>query len=106
MPYIYQITFDISYEERNQLQIGQSLQLSLSYLRAFLPSEPGFIHCRGMYSLTHTHLTHLIWESTWEDWASLENHRNNSPYDEYRLLNEFELKVRPENMATHVYEEI
>ncbi len=30
MPYIYQTTFDIDYKDIDQLQIGRSLQLSLS----------------------------------------------------------------------------
>lgn len=106
MPYIYQLTFDINAADANQIQIGQSLQLSLSYLRALLPNETGFITARAMYSINHTDVIHIIFDSIWEDWASLKNHREKSPFDEKTMLNEFELKVKPLNVATHIYEEI
>jgi hypothetical protein len=106
MPYVYQLTFDINSEDANQIQIGQSLQLSLSYLRALLPNEVGFVSCRAMYSLNHTDVIHLIFESIWQDWSSFQNHRDKSPFDEKRMLSEFEMKVKPLNVATHIYEEI
>jgi hypothetical protein len=106
MPYIYQTTFDILTKDIDQLQIGRSLQLSLAYLKAFLPNEPGFINARAMYSMTHEELTHIAFESSWEDWASLEMHREQSPFAEEKMINRFEMKVTPDNLATHIFEEI
>ncbi len=59
-----------------------------------------------MYSLTHSEITQLIFESTWEDWATLEKHREHSPFAEGRMLTRFEMKVTPHNIATHIFEEV
>ena len=106
MPYIYQTSFDIETNDVDQLQIGRSLQLSLAYLKAFLPNEPGFINSRAMYSITHDTVTHVFYESTWEDWETLEMHREKSAYAEEKMLSRFEMKVTPHNIVTHIYEEI
>lgn len=106
MPYIFQTTFDIESKDIDQLQIGRSLQLSLAYLKAFLPNEPGFINARAMYSLEHDNIIHLIFESTWEDWPTLVNHREKSPFAEEKMLHEFELKVTPANIKSHIFEEV
>ncbi len=106
MPYIYQTTFDIETKDIDQLEIGRSMQLSIAYLKAFLANEPGFINARAMYSLGNGEITHIYFESSWEDWASLENHREKSPFAEGKMLHQFELKVYPFNVGTHVFEEL
>src|SRR5512142_277055 len=106
MPYVYQTTFDIDTDDLDQLQIGRSLQLSFAYLKAFLVNEPGFISARAMYSLEHAKKTHVAFESTWEDWEALDAHRERSPFAESKMLHRFELKVVPDNLADHIYEEI
>ncbi len=106
MPFIYQTTFDIETKNLDELQIGHSLQLSLAYLKAFLPNEPGFINARAMYSITHNDVTHVAFESTWEDWETLERHREKSAFAEGKMLSRFEMKVTPQNVANHVFEEI
>ncbi len=107
MPYIYQTTFDIAAKDIDQLEIGRSLQLSLAYLKTFLSNEPGFINARGMYSLLHDDgAVHIAFESTWEDWESLTMHRDKSAFAEGKMLHRFELKVKPKNLADHIFEEI
>jgi hypothetical protein len=106
MPYIYQTTFDIETKDIDQLEIGHSMQLSLAYLKAFLANEPGFINARAMYSLAHEEITHIAFESTWEDWASLHVHQEKSPYAEGKMLAQFEMKVYPFNVGVHIFEEL
>ncbi len=106
MPYIYLTVFDMEARDIGQLEIGRSMQLSLAYLKAFLANEPGFINARAMYSLADKEITHIMFESTWEDWASLTNHREKSPFAEGKMLHQFELKVEPFNFASDIYEEI
>lgn len=106
MPYIYLTVFDIESRDLDQLEIGRSMQLSLAYLKAFLANEPGFINSRAMYSLSDKEIVHIMFESTWEDWASLSNHREKSPFAEEKMLHQFELKVYPFNVAADIYEEI
>lgn len=107
MPYIYRTTFDIAAKDVDQLEIGRSLQLSMAYLKTFLANEPGFINARAMYSLLHGGGDiHVAFESTWEDWASLTQHRDTSAFAEGKMLHRFELKIEPKNVAEHVFEEI
>ncbi len=106
MPYIYTTTFDVDNDDIDQLQIGRSLQLSIAYLKAFLANEPGFINPRAMYSLEHDKHTHVAFESTWEDWSTLQAHREKSPFAEDKMFHRFELKVEPKNLEEHVFEEI
>ncbi len=106
MPYIYTTTFDIDTDDVDQLQIGRSLQLSIAYLKAFLANEPGFINARAMYSLEHEKRTHVAFESTWEDWGTLQAHRERSPFAEDKMFHRFELKITPKDLVEHVYEEI
>ncbi len=106
MPYIYQTSFDMETKDIGQLEIGNSMQLSLAYLKAFLANEPGFINARAMYSLAKGEITHIFFESSWEDWASLENHREKSLFAEEKMLHQFELKVYPFNVGSHIFEEI
>ena len=106
MPYIYEISFDIDSDDMDQLIMGRSVQRSVGYLKALLPSEVGYITSRGMFSLSHEKVTHIIFQSVWEDWDTLLGHRENSPLDEHKLINEFQMDVRIKNLVTHVYEEI
>ncbi len=106
MAYVYEITFDIPGSDYQQMRLGESVQVALAYLRALLPNEPGYITSRAMYSLNHTELTHIVFQSVWEDWDSLLHHRTHSRLNGANLLNEFKLEVEPLNLHTNVFEEI
>ncbi len=106
MAYIYHISFDIDQEDFGQLSIGRGLQSSLGYLKALLPSEPGYITSRAMYSISDLGKTHVILESVWETWEDIQNHRNKSRLDEQQLLKEFDLKVNLHNLEASLYEEV
>lgn len=106
MAYIYHISFDIDQKDFGQLSIGKGLQSSLSYLKALLPSEPGYITSRAMYSISDTQKTHVILESVWETWEDIQNHRQKSRLDENQLLNAFDLKVELLNLEASLYEEV
>jgi len=98
--------FDIESKDIVQLEIGRSMQLSIAYLKSFLANEPGFINARAMYSLGQAETIHILFESSWEDWASLQNHREKSPFAEDKMLHKFELKVQPTNLESHIFEEL
>lgn len=106
MTYIYHISFDINRDEMSQLSIGKSLQNSLGYLRALLPGEPGYITSRAMYLISDYEKTHIVFESVWDTWDDIENHRMKSTLDENQLLKEFQLKVNLENLEANIYEEV
>ncbi len=106
MAYVYQISFDIPYQQFDEMRIGESVQTALAYMKALLPNEPGYISSRAMYSLSHGDYTHIYFQSIWEDWDSLLQHRSESRLNEGDLINEFQIKVKMSNLETHVFEEI
>jgi quinol monooxygenase YgiN len=104
MAYIYQIDFDIRPEQMSQLEIGASLERVLGYLRTLLPSEPGFITARAMYSLDREDKVHLVFQSIWETWKDLDAHRQSS-LAENKVLTEFEPHVSLEHLSVRIYQE-
>lgn len=106
MAYIYQTIFDIPSEEADQMQIGKSLGLSMSYLKALLPDEPGFVNTRAMVLLKQNKNTHLVFESSWADWDSLQAHLKNSPVLEEKIFPKFDLKVKLTTLTTNIYKEV
>lgn len=105
MAYIYQIDFDIRPDQMSELQIGASLERVLAYLRALLPSEPGYITSRAMHSVDVPDRIHLIFQSTWENWDDLKNHQGSS-VSENKVLTEFKPHVELQDLTAHVYEEV
>jgi hypothetical protein len=105
MAYTYQVSFEINHEQMEQLRIGATLEKILGYLRTLLPNEPGFITARAMYSLDTPGKTHLIVQSTWDQWEDLQTHQN-SGLAEQKVLSEFEPHVTLEDLAGHIYEEV
>ena len=105
MAYIYKVDFDIQSDLKEELEIGSSLERVLSYLKTLLPSMPGFVSARSMYSLQTGDKTHIIFESVWETWEDLENHQKSS-LQEDKILKEFEPHVKIEDLMSRVYEEI
>ena len=105
MAYIYQVSFDIKPNQMNELEIGASLERVLSYLRALLPSEPGYIASRAIYSLDIIDKTELAFQSVWEAWDDLDAHRTSS-LAEVKVLTEFQPHVSLEDLSVHIYEEV
>lgn len=105
MAYVYQVTFEITPEKMNQLEIGQSLERVLGYLRTLLPSQMGFITSRAMYSLDFPKRTHLVFQSVWETWDDVTAHRDSSLLED-KILKEFEPHVPLEDLSSHLYEEV
>jgi hypothetical protein len=106
MAYIYQTLIDLRSEDADQLRIGKSLGLSLAYLKALLPNEPGFINVRAMVSMAKNDKTYVVLESSWEDWESLETHLEKSPFAEQKIFPRFDLQVMPLEIKTAIYEEV
>ncbi len=105
MAYVYQVSFDIRPDQMNELEIGASLERVLGYLRVLLPGEPGYMSARAMYSLDYTDRTHLVFQSIWDDWEDLEQHRQSSLAED-KVLTEFQPHVALHDLSVHVYQEV
>jgi hypothetical protein len=105
MAYIYQVCFDIRPDQMSELEIGASLERVLGYLRALLPSQPGYVTSQAMSSLSDPDKTHLIVQSVWDSWAELEGHRRSSLAED-KVLNEFQPHVSLQDMSVCIYQEV
>lgn len=105
MAYIYQVSFEIRHEQMEQLRIGSALERTLGYLRTLLPNEPGFITARAMYTLDTPGGTHLVVQSTWDQWEDLQAHQT-SELAEQKVLTEFKPHVALDDLTVQVYEEV
>jgi hypothetical protein len=105
MPYIYEMSFEISTNELNELKIGSSLERVLGYLRTLLPSESGYVTSRALYTVENDKETRVVFWSEWEEWEDLERHRS-SPLLEDKILEEFKPYIKLEGLTTRVYHEL
>ncbi|MHB1590116.1 MAG: hypothetical protein ACYCTW_01065 [Sulfuricella sp.] len=105
MAYIYQVSFDILPDQMSELQIGAALQRVIGYLRTLLPSDPGYVTSRAMYSVDMSDRTHLIFQSVWGTWDDLDAHRQSSLAED-KVLTEFQPHVSLEDLSVHIYEEV
>ncbi|MFL7894218.1 MAG: hypothetical protein ACK2UM_09150 [Anaerolineales bacterium] len=105
MAYTYQVSFEIKHDQMEQLRIGAALEKILGYLRTLLPNEMGFITARAIYSLDILGKTHLLVQSTWDQWEDLQAHQA-SGLAENKVLREFEPHVSLEDLSVHIYEEV
>jgi hypothetical protein len=103
--YIHQVSFEISHEQMEQLRIGAALERILGYLRTLLPNEPGFITARAMYRLDTPGRTHLVVQSTWDQWEDLQSHQSSGLAEE-KVLSEFRPHVTLDDLAVHIYDEV
>ena len=105
MAYIYEVSFDIPTDQISQLEIGTPLERVIGYLRTMLPSEPGYITSRAMYSIDVPDNTNLVIQCVWETWEDLKNHKDSSLAEQKTLL-EFGPHIKDDALIAHIYEEI
>jgi heme-degrading monooxygenase HmoA len=105
MAYIFQVSFNIPKTDMSKLDIGGSIERTLGYLKTLLPSQPGFIDTRVLYSLDDEEKTYVVVVSEWNNWEDLENHRESS-LSEDKVLEEFSPHTKPEDLIIRVYGEV
>ena len=105
MAYIYQVSFNIPKTKMDKLKIGGSVERTLGYLKTLLPSQPGFIDVRVLYSLDDEEKTYVVVVSEWNHWEDLTNHRESSLSEE-KVLEEFSPHLEPDNLTMRVYGEV
>ena len=106
MAYTYELSFNISFDDMDQLSIGHALERGLGYLRTLLPSEPGFMYARALYSLSHGDSTHVVFHSVWENWEDLLAHCENYLEEKRLLTEEFEPHLELKDVAVNYYDEV
>ena len=105
MAYMYQVSFNISSDKLSQLEIGASLEKVLGFMKSLMPSQPGFIDTRALYSLDEKENTYVVCISEWNYWEDLEKHRD-SMMSEEKILKEFYPHIKKEDLIIRIYKEI
>jgi hypothetical protein len=106
MSFTYEISFNISRDGMDQLALGNALERGLGYLRTLLPSEPGFVFARAMYSLTDADETHVVFQSVWDNWEDLLAHRETYVEEKRFLTSEFEPHLNLADVRVNYYQEV
>ncbi len=106
MPYAYEVSFDVPREQMTELEIGQSLEKLVGYMKIRLPAQRGFVVSDAYYSVDDTEKVRVVVRSEWSDWTDVENHRTSSAVVEDRVLEHFEPHVGREDITIRTYAEV
>ncbi len=105
MPYIYQVSFDQPRQQKRPLAYaGADLGRVVDYLNSLLPDFPGFLSSRAMYSLHLADATRVVYQSVWEEWADVEEHRR-SALEESKVFSYWGM-VKPEDIRIGIFAEV
>ena len=104
MPYVYEVSFDLDPKRLDELEIGQSLERVIGYLKIRLPVERGFVRAHAVYSVDDPEKARVVLRSEWSDWSDVRDHRNSALVED-RVLEEFE-HLTPEQITIRTYAEV
>jgi hypothetical protein len=105
MPYTYEVSFEIRPDQMTQLQIGQSLERLVGYMKIRLPVQPGFVFADAWYSVDNPEATRIVTRSEWSDWSDVEAHRDSAMLEDH-LFEEFAPHVARESVTIRTYAEV
>jgi hypothetical protein len=105
MPYLYEVSFDIRHDQMSQLEIGQSLERLVGYMKIRLPVQSGFVLADAWYSVDDPKATRVVTRSEWSDWADVEEHSASSILEDH-IFEEFDPHVNKDTVTIRTYAEV
>lgn len=105
MPYLYEVSFDIRHDQMTKLEIGQSLERLVSYLRIRLPVQNGFVLADAWYSVDDPNATRVVARSERSEWSDVEAHRESAVLEDH-IFEEFDPHVSNDNVTIRTYAEV
>jgi len=105
MPYLYEVSFDIRHDQMTQLEIGDSLERLIGYLKVRLPVQRGFVLADAWYTVDDSAATRIVARSVWSDWSDVIEHRDSSILEDH-LFEEFEPHVNRDTVTIRTYAEV
>jgi hypothetical protein len=106
MPYVYEVSFEVPREKMTELEIGQSLEKLVGYMKIRLPAQRGFVYSDAFYSVDEPSVLHVVMRSHWSDWTDVLNHRESSALVEDQVFEQFEPHIKPEDIRIRCYAEV
>ena len=105
MPYVYEVSFEVTPDQMNQLEIGQSLERLVGYMKVRLPVQPGFVFADAWYSVDDPAKTRVVTRSEWSDWRDVKEHRDSNMLEDH-VFEEFNPHVKPGDITIRTYAEV
>src|SRR5664280_411885 len=105
MPYVYEVSFDIAPSQMTELEIGQSLERLVGYMKIRLPSQTGFVLADAFYSVDDPDKTRIVMRSEWSDWGDVEAHCE-SQLVEDQVFEQFDPHVNRNSITVRTYAEV
>lgn len=105
MPYLYEVSFAIRHDQMPQLEIGDSLERLVGYLKVRLPVQRGFVLADAWYSVDDPDATRVVVRSQWSDWSDVEVHRESSILEDH-IFEEFDPHVSKDEVTIRTYAEV
>lgn len=105
MPYIYEVSFDVPRDKMEELEIGQSLERLVGFMKVRLPAQRGFVYADAVYSVDDPDKTRVVMRSHWSDWTDVVNHRK-GVFIEDHVLEQFEPHVEKDAIMIRSYAEV
>ena len=93
-------------EKMSELEIGESLEKLVGYMKVRLPSQRGFVYSDALYSVDDPAGLRVVMRSHWSDWTDVTNHRESSALVEDQVFEQFDPHVRPEDIMIRTYAEV
>ena len=106
MPYVYEVSFGVPREKMTELEIGESLEKLVGYMKVRLPSQRGFVYSDALYSVDDPAELRIVMRSHWSDWTDVTNHRESPALVEDQVFEQFTPHVRPEDITIRTYAEV
>ena len=105
MPYLYEVSFDIRHDQMTQLEIGETLERLVGYLKIRLPVQNGFVVADAWYTVDDPDSTRIVTRSVWSDWADVEEHRASAILEDH-IFEEFDPHVNKDHVTIRTYAEV
>jgi hypothetical protein len=103
--YVHEICFDIPREQMTELEIGNSLEKLVGFLKVRLPAERGFVYAHALYSVDDPEKTRIVTRSEWSEWSDLVRHRESEILED-NVFCVFEPHVPREAITVRDYAEV
>jgi quinol monooxygenase YgiN len=103
---MYEVSFQVPREKMTELEIGQSLERLVGYMKIRLPAQRGFVLADAVYSVDDPESLRIVMRSQWSDWTDLQNHCNSSALVEDQAFEQFAPHICADDITIRKYAEV
>ena len=105
VPYVYEVSFDLPNDKLTELEIGQSLERLIGFMKVRLPAQRGFVFADAVYSVDDSKKIRVVMRSEWSDWTDVQKHRKATVVEDH-VFEEFDPHVDRDAITVRTYAEV